>query len=264
MIFDHMRNLLNKPIIEMLRKYPQYFIFLDFDGTLSPIARTPDSATLPGSTKKIIYELSKCGKVKLAVISGRKLSDIRRIVGIRNIIYAGNHGMEIEGKGIKRILKAPKLFVAAKRKIINDIQSKIKGIKGIFIEDNGCTIAVHYRLAAPKDRVKIKRIFYRAVTTSLFKGQIKIRKGKMLFEVRPNIKWDKGKAVKWLLHRASNKKVLPIYIGDDVTDADAFRALKNRGLMIFVGRKAEYGAKYYLRNTNDVRKFLLMIKKEFG
>ena len=259
-----MRYLLNKPITEILGKYAQYFIFLDFDGTLSPIARTPDSAALPGSTKKIIAELSRSRKCKLAVISGRKLSDIKAVVGINKIIYAGNHGMEIEGNGVKRIIKVPKWFAEVKRKIRMDIRSKMHGIKGILIEDKGHTLALHYRLTKRTERYKIKKYFYQATASHLLNGRIKIQKGKMLYEVRPNIKWDKGKAVKWLLNRSSKKNTLPIYIGDDETDKDAFKALKNRGITIFVGSRTKYGAKYYLRDTNDVRKFLLMIKKEVG
>ena len=259
-----MGYLLNKPINKILDGYPRYFIFLDFDGTLSPIARTPDSAVLPGSTKKIINELSRSSKVKLAVISGRKLSDIKTVVGINKIIYAGNHGMEIEGKGIKRIVKVPKWFTAEKRKIRTDIRSKMHGIKGILIEDKGYTLALHYRLTKRTERDKIKKYFNRVAAPFLVNGRIKIRKGKMLYEVRPNIKWDKGKAVKWLMKGSSMKNTLPIYIGDDETDKDAFKALKNRGITIFVGSRMKYGAKYYLRNTKDVRRFLLMINKVVG
>jgi trehalose-phosphatase len=259
-----MRYLLNKPITEILGKYPQYFIFLDFDGTLSPIARTPDSAVLPGSTKKIIAELSKCGRTKLAVISGRKLSDIKRIVGINKMIYAGNHGMEIQGEGIKRTIKVPTWFAAAKRKIRTDVYSRTKEVKGVIIEDKGLTLAVHYRMAEKKMRKQIKKTFRLAVAPYILNGRINVRIGKMLYEARPNINWDKGKAAIWLLNRSSIKNTLPIYMGDDETDKDAFKALKNKGITIFVGNRPKYGAKYYLRDTSDVRKFLSRIKKEIN
>ncbi|MFH1709631.1 MAG: trehalose-phosphatase [bacterium] len=257
-----MRFLLNKPITETLGEYQFYFIFLDFDGTLSPIAKTPDLAVLPASTKKIIKELSKSPRVKLAVISGRKLSNIKHMVGINKIIYAGNHGMEIQGKGIERTIKVPRWFVEAKRKIRTAVRSRTKNVKGMVIEDKGLTLAVHYRMVKRKIQNTIKKAFYRATAPYLPKDRIIIRKGKMLREARPNIGWDKGKAVTWLLKRSSMKNVFPIYIGDDETDRDAFKALKNRGLTVFVGSKAKYGADYYLRDTNDVRKFLLWVKKE--
>jgi trehalose-phosphatase len=257
-----MRYLLNQPIHEVLGKYPRYFIFLDFDGTLSPIARTPDSAVLPGSTKKIITELSKCGRIKLAVISGRKLLDIKKIVGINNIIYAGNHGMEIQGKGIKRTIKVPKWFAAATKNIKAAIRSKTKNVKGVIIEDKGLTLAVHYRMAEGKMRQQIKKAFRLAAAPYVLNGGIIIRKGKMLYEARPNINWDKGKAAILLFKRSLMKNTLPIYIGDDETDKDAFKALRKRGITVFVGRKARFGAKYYLRDTKDVKRFLSKLKKE--
>ncbi|MGE5197197.1 MAG: trehalose-phosphatase, partial [Deltaproteobacteria bacterium] len=77
------------------------FIFLDFDGTLIPIAATPEKAVLPGSTKKLLEKISKSQRLKMAFISGRALDNIEQKIGLRDVIYSGNHGLEIEGPGIK-------------------------------------------------------------------------------------------------------------------------------------------------------------------
>ncbi len=236
------------------------FLFLDYDGTLTPIVESPDKAILSKKTKVLLERLSKDRGCKLAIISGRSLKDIKERVGLKDLIYVGNHGLEIEGPKIRF-----RNFISQRyRKILERIKEvlnkKLTNIKGAFIEDKGLTLTIHYRLVNKSDIPLVETIFREAIILYRVRNQIKIRYGKMFFEIRPPINWDKGKVVLWLLAREQFKRtirtILPIYIGDDVTDEDAFKVLKNKGLTIFVGEPKRSYAKYYLRDTDEVSDFL--------
>jgi len=138
----------------------------------------------------------------------------------------------------------------------------------VLIEDKGVTLAVHYRLVRKKDIPLIKAIFQKALIFYQIKNKVKTGFGKKLLEVRPAVDWNKGKAVLWLLAKCKfflkEKKVLPIYIGDDKTDEDAFKSLRGIGLTIFVGRPRDSYAEYFLNDTKEIYMFLnkiLQLKK---
>jgi len=240
-------------------------LFLDYDGTLAPIAGTPEKARIPPEVKKILNKLAKNPKYKLAVISGRAVENIKNIIGLKEIIYSGNHGLEIEGPKIKfKPLVSPGYKMILGR-IKNDLEQKISSIRGAFVEDKGLSLSLHYRLADKRLIPRIKTIFHETVILYLIRNKIKIKAGKMVLEVRPPIEWDKGKVVLWLLARwrfkLGGKDIVPVYIGDDLTDEDAFRALKNKGITIFVGRPKESCAAYYLKNTAEVKEFLQRLRE---
>jgi len=238
-------------------------LFLDYDGTLAPIVKRPQDAVMPSKIKRILKDLLKVPDIEIAVISGRRLDDVKKIVGLRNIIYVGNHGFEAEGPKIKFIVQNLSGFKAVLKKIKKELTKRLYGIKGILIEDKGVTLSVHYRLVRKKDISLIKAIFQKALIFYQIKNKVKTGFGKKLFEVRPAINWDKGKVVLWLLKRHKSflkgKRVLPVYIGDDVTDEDAFKNLRGRGLTIFVGKSRSSQAEYFLKNTAQVHMFLKKI-----
>ena len=238
-------------------------LFLDYDGTLSPIVDSPDKALIPKETKGLLCRLSEDSNCGLAIISGRALSDVKRMVGLKKIIYVGNHGLEIEGPKIKFESSISAGYRTMLKQIKNSLNKKIANIKGAFIEDKGLTLSVHYRLVDKKLIPLLKTIFHETIIIYLVRNKIKIRPGKMMLEIRPPVEWDKGRVVLWLLVRyqfaLKNKNVFPIYIGDDITDENAFRALRNRGLNIFVGNPKDSCAQYYLKDTQEVREFLKQI-----
>lgn len=234
-------------------------LFLDYDGTLTPIVKTPDRAAIPAGTKRILRELSELSQCRVAIISGRMLRSVKRMAGLRGIIYAGNHGLEIEGPKIKFLSPVSSSYRALLIKIRDELHKKLSGIKGVLIEDKGLTLSLHYRLVNKKDIPRVETIFHETVIVYLVGNKIKFKSGKMVLEIRPPVNWDKGKVVLWLLARRQFKQgtnILPVYIGDDVTDEDAFKVLRNRGLTIFVGKPKESFAKYYLKNTRQVVQFL--------
>ena len=139
------------------------------------------------------------------------------------------------------------------------LKSKILGIKGIFIEDKGITFSLHYRSAKHNDYLKARKAFFQIIRPYILKKKVRITYGKKVIEVRPNIAWDKGKASLWLIKMLKKKYnlkgIVPIYIGDDTTDEDAFRALKSRGITILIGRR-KTAAEYSLKNVAQLYKYL--------
>jgi trehalose-phosphatase len=262
-LFDRWDKL-NKGIREKL-----VVVFLDYDGTLTPIADTPAKAILAQEIKELLRAISKTAGCKLAIISGRALSDIKNIVGLKEIIYAGNHGLEIEGPKIKFESQISPRLKTVIRNIYEEAINKLQKIKGVLIEDKGLTISIHYRLVDKRDMELFKKIFSEITDPFVVRSKIKVNSGKKVYEIRPPVEWNKGKVVLWLLARqqfmAGEQTVFAVYIGDDVTDEDAFKALKNKGLTIFVGEPKISMADYYLRDTEEVKVFLhslLAVKKE--
>lgn len=243
------------------------YLFLDYDGTLSPIADTPGRAVMSGRVKRLLFLLSGTPGCRIAIVSGRKLSDLEKRVRLKNIVYVGNHGFEIKGPKIK--FKSPVL--SRYRRSLEEIKARLcrefSSIRGVIVEDKGYSLGVHYRLAAGKDITAVKNIFYAATLIHEVRGIITVKTGKMALEIRPPIPWNKGKVVLWLLGRRlfalRNKKIkiLPVYIGDDTTDEDAFESLKDRGMTIFVGRPEKTKARFYLKDTEEVAEFLEEILK---
>jgi len=235
-------------------------LLLDYDGTLTPIRESAFLANLSKENKDLLSRFSKNPGCSLAIISGRSLEDIKGMVGLKGIIYAGNHGLQIEGPKIKFESQVSPRLKLAMRNIAQDLRKRLSDIKGALIEDKGLTLSVHYRLVRKKDMPLLDKITSEVINPYRVRNKIKINSGKKVYEIKPPFKWDKGKVVLYLLARqqfaSKDKKVLPIYIGDDVTDEDAFRAIKNKGLTVFVGKPKKSYAQYYLRNHNGVQSFL--------
>ena len=238
-------------------------LFLDYDGTLTPIVETPDKAVISKERKDLLDKLSTSSHYRVAIISGRSLNDIKGLVGLKDIIYAGNHGLEIEGPKIKFESHVSLRLKSVIRNIAEELSKRLSSIKGVLIEDKGLTLSIHYRLVDKKNIPQVKTIFHETVILYLVRNKIKIKTGKMVLEVRPSSEWDKGKVVLWLLARQQfalgEKRVFPVYIGDDVTDEDAFKVLKRKGLTVFVGEPGSSKADYYVKDPEEVTQFLRLI-----
>ncbi|MFA5144107.1 MAG: trehalose-phosphatase [Candidatus Omnitrophota bacterium] len=243
------------------------YLFLDYDGTLAPIANIPDRAVMSGRVRKLLRRLSKTPNCKIAIVSGRKLRDLEKRIRLKNIVYVGNHGFEIKGPKIKFESNIPAQYRRSLEEIKVKLQKRLSAIEGSIIEDKGLSLGVHYRLVAKKNIPAVKNIFYAITLGYEVKNIIIVKTGKMALEIRSPIAWDKGKVVLWLLNRCKfvirNKeiKAFPVYIGDDTTDEDAFCVLKNKGLTIFVGKPENTKARFYLKGTQDVVVFLAKVLK---
>ena len=237
------------------------YLFLDFDGTLAPIEKYPENVSLDRSMRDVLKKLASKEDITVSIVSGRKLRDIKKLVGIKGITYAGNHGFETEGPNLR--YKAP---VAARTKkiiasLIKDLKKQLRPFEGVIVEDKSLTASVHYRMAEKGQISRIERIFREIAGPFKAKGEIRITSGKKVWEVRPPVKWDKGKVVLSLLGKGklgTAKKIIPVYIGDDVTDEDAFLALKNKGYTVKISRsgREKSHAEYYLKDVKEVKKIL--------
>jgi len=227
--------------------------FLDYDGTLTPIVRDPTSAHLPEGMRRVVQHLSEHRIV--AVISGRDLHDVMDRVGVEGIFYAGSHGFDIAGPGGRRDQKGTE-FLPALDAAETRLKSELEGIEGALVERKRFSIAVHYRNVRPKESPGVEQ------TVDRILGQVSgLRKspGRKVFDIKPDIEWHKGKALFFLLDTLGvrGKRVVPLYLGDDTTDEDAFRAVRGRGLGIVVMDKPRpTSADYYLRSPEEVRVFL--------
>lgn len=246
-------------------KNKHIFLFLDYDGTLAPIADTPDKAFISSKAKDLLIRFSKDKRFSIAIITGRALKDIKNKLKIEKIIYSGNHGLEIEGPRISFTTPVPVEYRVILSRIKDKLIKEMSLIKGAFIEDKGLSLSLHFRLVDKNKQALIKTAFHETVIMYKIKGMVKTRAGKEVLEVRPAVNWDKGKVVLWLLDRQqfvlSGKPIFPVYIGDDLTDEDAFKALKNKGLTVLVGAPKESCAQYYLKNQKEVADLLAGILK---
>jgi len=240
-------------------------LFLDYDGTLMPIVQRPQDTALSMETRELLKTLSKSDRCELAIISGRALPDVKKLVGLKNITYVGNHGMEIEGLNLNFRHPVPTGYKSDLKQISTILHQALAGTDGVIIEDKGYSISIHYRLVDPKIIPLVKRSFEKVVSAYVQRKRIAVREGKMVLEVRPSLDWDKGKAVLWLLEKKHtshrNADTFPIYIGDDLTDEDAFVLLKDRGVTVVVGKPEESEAQYYLNDTAEVVEFLRQISE---
>ena len=233
-------------------------IFLDYDGTLTPIVRHPSEALLPDETREAIKKLAEHWMV--AIISGRDLNDVRKMVGLDNIVYAGSHGFDIAGPGGSfKDQKKGEPFLPALDKAETELETAVKGIKGVHIERKRFAIAVHYRMA---DQKVVPDLEKKVDLINTGHPELKKSTGKKIFELRPNIDWDKGKALLYLMDKLhiNSSRIVPLYIGDDTTDEDAFRAISDLGSGIRVGEdNCQTYARYVMHDTSEVATFLEML-----
>lgn len=230
-------------------------VFLDYDGTLTPIVEDPAEARLSESTRRVIRRLSE--QYSVAIISGRDLADVQGMVDIKEIAYAGSHGFDISGPGGQyRDREKGTGYLPALDMAQSELSEALKDIPGAGLERKLFAIAAHYRKV---DRDRLGELENRFDEVLSHYPQLRKTTGKEIFELRPNVDWDKGKALLHLLEvlYADSSRVLPVYIGDDDTDEDAFRAIRDHGIGIVVGAgKRPTAARYALRDTDETTQFL--------
>lgn len=229
-------------------------VFLDYDGTLTPIVTRPELAILSADMRAILAELaSHCS---VAIVSGRDRADVAHLVGLESLVYAGSYGFDIAGPGgLQEEHEGASAFLPALDRAETQLRGEIAGIKGALLERKKFALAVHYRLVA---RNRIAHI-QRAAAGAAENQGLRLTTGKKVFELRPDLDWDKGKAVLWLLSALDLEAgdVVPLYIGDDDTDEDAFAALWNNGIGILVtDASRRTSAQYILSDTQAVERFL--------
>jgi len=254
---------------KLKQKNSQIAIFLDYDGTLTPIVDTPSEATLAPSMREVIQQLSE--KYVTAIVTGRKIETIYKFVHLNSLYYAGSHGFDIRGAHNTQMKQVAADFRPLLQRAYQELCDQLKDIPGTLVEDNDFSISVHFRKVDPRLVPTIEKAVDQQIVRC---PKLSKKFGKKVFEIRPRMDWDKGKAVKWLLqsmfHGKKRKKkrkklqeIIPVYIGDDLSDEDAFRELKSyeHSVSIHVKGKKERttAASYQLNNPSEVETFLLKL-----
>ncbi len=263
-------------LIALRRMVGRMLVALDFDGTLSPIVERPDAAALHDHVIDPLRRLTEREDTVVAIVSGRGLADARSRVGIHGLYYAGNHGFEIEGPGVDRVHPAAAEARPELDECVAALEEALADEPGTEIEDKRWTLSIHYRRAKREgagDRV-------REAIDHCHRPGLRVTEGKKVFEIRPDVDWDKGKAVEFLLdviaeegHQKADQEADPaaghrrgpgvspfpaIFIGDDTTDEDAFAVVRDLGGGIVVGDPPpeETDALSWLRGPEEVAELI--------
>ena len=222
---------------------------MDYDGTLVPFVSPPKKSLLPQDVRRILSRLASSQRYMVGILSGRALKDLRSTVGLKRIYYAGNHGLETLGPGLRFRHPEAVALRPSLRVLRNDLAKACKGIHGIFLEDKKLSLSLYYWNTPYAETSRLKKAV-RFVQKKHRGSQIVWKKGKKIWNAVLTKSWNKGKAALLLLKHL--KYPFPIAIGDDRTDWDMFRALGNRGLNIQVGMLKNSGAQYRLKNPAEV------------
>ncbi|KZV28918.1 putative trehalose-phosphate phosphatase J [Dorcoceras hygrometricum] len=250
-------------------KGKQIVVFLDYDGTLSPIVEDPEHAFMTNEMRDAVKGVAKF--FPTAIVSGRSRAKVYSFVRLSELYYAGSHGMDIKGptEGLKRgrenqtvLCQPAREFLPIINEVYRTLIDKIKHIPGAKVENNKFCLSVHYRCVEEKNWAKLGD-----EVKSIVKGyqQLRLTQGRKVIEIRPTIKWDKGNALEFLLESlgyAEWNDIFPIYIGDDRTDEDAFKVIrrKGQGLGILVSESPkETYASYSLNEPSEVMDFLTQL-----
>jgi alpha,alpha-trehalase len=230
-------------------------VFLDYDGTLTPIVDDPAKADLGDEMRAAVAGLAR--KVTVGIVSGRDLEDLRRRVGLESTFLAGSHGFDIAGpKGWRETLQKGTEFLPDLDRAESALREQVEPIEGAVVERKKFSIAVHYRKVRQADVGRVVEAVDRVLEQQ---RRLREGRGKKVIRLQPAIDWDKGHAVDWLLKKLEldQPDVLPLYVGDDVTDEDAFRSLAGRGITLAVrDGDRRTAADFALADPDDVRRFL--------
>jgi trehalose 6-phosphate phosphatase len=237
-------------------------VFLDYDGTLTPIVDRPEDAVISESMREAVRGLA--GRCTVCVVSGRDRPVVQELMGVDDLVVAGSHGFDIwspEGGAIEHQAAAGSEGLL--ERVTSRLRDELDPVEGALIERKKASVAVHYRLVSEEERPAVEAVVERLLAD--YAEELKVTPGKMVYELQPKLDWDKGKAVLYLLDALDLERddIVPFYIGDDITDEHAFEALSRRGIGVFVGRAddPEVGgrttaADFVLDSTEEVERFL--------
>ncbi|MFQ5712088.1 MAG: trehalose-phosphatase [Candidatus Geothermarchaeales archaeon] len=242
-------------------------LFLDYDGTLVPFKDRPGDAVATDDLREVLRALVRDPKCTVAIISGRPVGELKKMLSVEGLSLAGLHGLQISfsdgGSFVWERARETKASIdEIKRRVIRELGDE----GGLYIEDKELTLALHHRLV-PRERVERVRENIIDIAKDYVGDELEVMHGVEVLEVRPR-GWHKGKAVEKFFNRflPKDKKILPLYLGDDLTDEDAFLYLKDRGVTILVSSDLSRptAAGFYLRDVQEVLKFLRWITRIRG
>jgi trehalose-phosphatase len=215
-------------------------VALDFDGTLSEIVDRPDEAALGAETRRLLALLARRPDTKIAIISGRGLEDVRSRVGLPGIYYAGNHGLEIDGPGLR--WEHPSAS-EVRNSIRTSFAEDLREFPGLALENKRLGFALHYRgVPEVRHRKLRERMSMRLLD---FGKRFRILHGHKVFDFRLDVRWDKGHALR-AIRRSLPGVWSSVFVGDDTSDEEAFATIGPQALTVRVGRVRKSAAQFIL------------------
>lgn len=243
-------------IEKRLRSAGKLSLFLDFDGTLAPLGPDPSAIRLDSAVRDTLNRISHRESVVTTLISGRAIDDLYMRVGVEGIVYAGNHGLQIFGRGMYFVEPTAAARRSDLRRMSSTLVEKLKPFMGAFVEFKGLTTAIHFRITPEEYVQEISTAVQDTIATNPEWFQLK--RGNKVMEIVPRTNWNKGAAVRWINRRLGDGELLSIYFGDDNTDEDAFRELPDE-ITVKVGDPNATLARYQTPDPEAVHDFLLRL-----
>ncbi|MBN1493781.1 MAG: trehalose-phosphatase [Candidatus Omnitrophica bacterium] len=248
----------NRPLAKILNPKKKCVFFLDYDGTLTPIVDKPELAIMDETMRNVLKLLLK--KHVVSIVSGRQREDVEKLVKIDGIVYAGSHGFDIAGPECTMINPAVKALMPQVNALTQTLEKQIGNIENVLIEKKKFSVAAHYRLVKHRSDIELIRRAVNEIVTA--NNNFRLMSGKMVFEILPNIEWNKGLALQWIMKalKFKWKDHNLFYIGDDVTDEYALRFIQTRGIGILVSEDATCSSAHFvLKTPKDVKAFFTKI-----
>ena len=261
-------NTHGRQLLDRLQGSSRIFLFLDYDGTLVPIAPTPEQAVPSLKTLRLLEKLCSAKTLRVAVVSGRTLEELENLLPVSGLILVGVHGAEVKIPTSHGFCLRGALMSTGQEKFPQDREKSIQGLallaeatkkliidrKGFLLEEKGLALALHYRLASPVEAEAVLAEFQNLWQELIENHNLEVIYGKKVVEIRPQ-GINKRLAVEALW--PSWPGSAPVYIGDDTTDEDGFQAVVGKGLGVLVGEEERpTAASFRLKNPEDVIEFL--------
>lgn len=228
-------------------------LFLDFDGTLVPIAPRPNLVRLARDTRNVLRRLANSKRAEITIISGRRRCELLKFIPIAGITFLGLYGSE----SAEGIFLSPTVRQAMRR-VHSRLNRQLDNFPGVWIEDKSGSLSVHLLDAGPS----VRRLMLNELRSLIhpFQTELQLFENLRDVEILPSSILDKGRAVSAILRQPAHRKLLPFYLGDDLSDEPAFAALR-RGYSVHVGSAPSTQARFYLRNPDEVTVFLTKLEE---
>lgn len=238
----------------------------DYDGTLTPLVVNPAEARLPPEVRDVLCMLARSPRIRVGILSGRRLSDLRARVGVPGLIYGGSHGLEVEMPGLSFRHPEAEAQRPTLRAVARTLALRAHRLPGVRVEPKTFSVAVHYRNAAPASVPRLTAEIARTIRE--YPARLRTLHGKKVIEILPRVRWNKGECALWIRDQVVTDGVTTVrmlYMGDDRTDELAFEVLTGKALTVRVGSdRARTAAAYRLARVSDVHRLLSALAGEVG
>jgi len=209
-------------IIRRVAAARHVLVLLDYDGTLAPYQNDPGASRIPAAATDWLAELARHPKATVGIVSGRSVQDLAGRVGLEGLVYAGNHGIEVRGRGLHYVEPAALAAAPILRQIVSGLAARLSRDSTVLVEDKHLTATVHVGEGqATRETAEIVHSIVEA------NPQFRCRPGRRSFDILPENGWDKGSAVRWIRQELGLDGAEVVYVGDDSSDEDAFAVLPN-------------------------------------